>query len=103
MSARRLPAGIYPVSIDPDGSCGTTPNHFTLCKTSDVSGGFRLSSVRNRSAITLLPSQLVMGLLVRSPLRGVATFIGRRLGNTLIHRSLVLADRFRQPTMARAP
>jgi hypothetical protein len=27
MSTSRLPAVIYPVSIDPDGFRGTTPNH----------------------------------------------------------------------------
>ena len=48
----RLPAVIYPVSIDPDGFRGTTPNHLTLSKTSDVFVGFGHSSVRNRSAIT---------------------------------------------------
>ena len=38
----RLPAVIYPVSIDPDGFRGTTPNHLTLSKTSDVFVGFGL-------------------------------------------------------------
>ena len=42
----RLPAVIYPVSIDPDGFRGTTPNHLTLSKTSDVFVGFGHSSVQ---------------------------------------------------------
>jgi hypothetical protein len=52
MPTGRLPAVIYPVSIDPDGFRGTTPNHLTLSKTSDVFVGLGHPSVRNRSAIT---------------------------------------------------
>jgi len=52
MPTGRLPAVIYPVSINPDGFRGTTPNHLTLSKTSDVFVGLGHPSVRNRSAIT---------------------------------------------------
>ena len=97
---------------------------------SDVSVGFGHSSVRNRFAITSIAfaarqacscalstqrehaddrihlSCFINAHATRALLLAkatVATFIGRRPSSPLSHRSLVLEDRRRHPTIARAP
>ena len=50
----------------------------------------------------IISSATVAAIGMGDDFSNVATFIGRRFRSPLIHRSLVLADRLRQPTLVRA-